>query len=362
MRTAISILQKVLVNHFYKLNAGLFLFLFFVLFGLPQDVKTFHTALATAIIQSPVLLLAVMVIWFLYNLKCIDYVIKHLKEPQQQFLACLQSRGAAACFFFLYYVHFFVYLPVILYALFLIIAIKNAAYLPVAEIIIFITVITSVTPLLYIKTLQGKFFSTRIYLFTSFVRIPKPFFVLPLFYIWHNRKQMLLLTKFFSTGVLFLFLTYYTPEVYDIRPLLLCLLLSAASHCTIVFEIRNFENEYLAIARNFPFTSVERFIQIICMYAVLMLPELIFVWKGFPLHFHTGDYFQLMLLTVALPVLLHTCLLTGNIAMRTFIKIVFGISMAIFFIVLYNPGILLPAFLLFVSFLLFNTYCYEFEK
>jgi hypothetical protein len=98
------------------------------------------------------------------------------------------------------------------------------------------------------------------------------------------------------------------------------------------------------------------------MYAVLMLPELIFVWKGFPLHFHTGDYFQLMLLTVALPVLLHTCLLTGNIAMRTFIKIVFGISMAIFFIVLYNPGILLPAFLLFVSFLLFNTYCYEFEK
>jgi len=242
------------------------------------------------------------------------------------------------------------------------IALKNAAYLPVAEIIIFMIAVTLITPLLYIKALQRKFFSLHIHVYESSLHIPKPVFILPLFYVWHNRKQMLLVTKFFSLGIMFVFIKYFTPDAYDIRPLLLCFLLSSVSNCTLVFEIRNFENEYLVISKNFPFTVFRRFIQVVLMYTVLMLPELIFVWKGCPLHFHLSDYFQLALISIALPVLLHTWLLTDNITMRVFIKIVFGISMAVFFIVLYNPGILLPVFLLCVSFLLFNACFYKFEK
>jgi hypothetical protein len=30
-------------------------------------------------------------VWFLYNLKCIDYITKQLKAPQQQFLTCIQN-------------------------------------------------------------------------------------------------------------------------------------------------------------------------------------------------------------------------------------------------------------------------------
>src|SRR5882672_6577270 len=98
MKTTLSILQKVIVNHFYKLNAGLFMFLFYVLFGLPQDVGSFHIAIATMIVQSQLSLLIVFGLWFLYNLKSIDYITKQLKAPQQQFLTCIQNLGRKKSF------------------------------------------------------------------------------------------------------------------------------------------------------------------------------------------------------------------------------------------------------------------------
>ena len=102
--------------------------------------------------------------------------------------------------------------------------------------------------------------------------------------------------------------------------------------------------------------------QVAMMYILLLLPELIFVWKAWPVFFHFADYFQLALSAVSLLLLLHTILLTGNITMDEFIKIVFAVAMSLFFIILYNPGIILPLFILLISVALFYSYYYEFEK
>ena len=83
MITTITILQKVLVNYFYKVNAGFFLFGFFVLFGLPISPVAFHLSLISGIIQSQVFVAVVMLIWLLYNLKCLDYILKQLRDPRQ---------------------------------------------------------------------------------------------------------------------------------------------------------------------------------------------------------------------------------------------------------------------------------------
>ena len=103
MRTVISIMQKVLVNHFYKLNAGLLMFLFYVFFGLPQDIKTFHVSIATMIVTNQTALLLTILVWLIYNIKCIDYTIKQIKEPQQLFLSCLEHMRSFKCFLCLLY-------------------------------------------------------------------------------------------------------------------------------------------------------------------------------------------------------------------------------------------------------------------
>ncbi len=364
MKTAFSILQKkVLVNHFYKLNAGLFMFLFYVLFGLPADAGGFHIAIANMIVQSQLFLLVIFAVWLLYNLKCIDYTISQLKAPQQQFLTCIQNLGRKKSFLLLSSVQFAIYIPVSAYATFLIIiAFQHQLYMVIFEITVFILMILLATPFLYIKTLERYFRAPKFAFFHSSLRIPKTLFTIPLAYIWNSRKQMLFISKFFSLLLLFAFIKIFEPDHYDIRPLLFCLLLSVISNCTIVFEIRNFETDYLQITKNFPFSILNRFIQLIAMYVLLLLPELIFVWKSYPVFFHFNDYAQLALSSVSLLLFLHAILLTGNINMNVFIRIVFGVAMGLFFIILYNPGIILPAFILLISFGLYYSYYYDFEK
>ena len=55
MRIIAKILQSVLINHFYKLNAGFFIFLFFLLFGVVRggQLIEFHLGLIQAILGGP---------------------------------------------------------------------------------------------------------------------------------------------------------------------------------------------------------------------------------------------------------------------------------------------------------------------
>lgn len=362
MRTVTGILEKVLIKHFYKLNAGLFMFLFYVLFGLPQDIKAFHISIATLIATNQTALLLTLVMWLLYDLKCIDYTIKKIKEPQQLFLSNLEYINPFKRFACLCYIQFLLFLPAIAYAAFvIIIAVNYHAYISAIIILLFIIAAVPATSFLYQKQLKQRQNKSDL-IFYRFMRISKPLFTVPLFYLLHNRKQMLLITKFFSLLILYLFIKLFEPDHYDIRPLLMCFLLSTIANSTIVFEIKNFEDDYLVQYRNFSFSTFRRFNHIFLMYVLLLLPELVFVWKGYPLHFTMIDYWQIVTASVGLLSLLHACLFIGKMPMESFIKLVFGIAIGLFFMILYNTGILLGAFMLVIAFALFHAHYYDFEK
>ncbi|MGI8635248.1 MAG: hypothetical protein ACR2KZ_07580 [Segetibacter sp.] len=90
---------------------------------------------------------------------------------------------------------------------------------------------------------------------------------------------MLLITKTFSLLWLYGFIQLYEPERHDIRPIQLCLLITASSHCAIIYEIRMFEDQYLGFSRNLPLTVAARFFTMTALYACLLLPEFYFPAK-----------------------------------------------------------------------------------
>ncbi len=364
MIIATRILQKVLVNYFYKINAGFFLFSFFVLFGLPYSPLSFHLSLITGIIQSQMFLSIVLLVWFLFNLKCLDYTLKQLGQPRQSFLFCFNNLSATKTFLYMLYVQVLLYAPVLIYSTVIVwIAVIKQQYWCITEIIFFNTIITAATAFIYSVTIRkGHLFTPGIKMFQFKINLPKPFFLIPLYFLWNDRRQMLLITKLFSLVLLYGFLKLYEPGRYDTRPLQLCLLLTAASHSGIVFQIRAFEEEYLAFSRNLPLTTINRFIRTMSAYACLLLPEFIFLFKGYQIHFSIADYPQLILLVVALLSMFHVVLLLEDIEMEQLMRIVFGIMAACFFIILYNPGIILPCAIILLSFALFKSYYYDFEK
>lgn len=363
MRIVISILQRVLVNHFYKVNADFFTFLFFVLFGIPNSVAGFHLALINGIIESNSFLFVAFVLWALYNLKCINYTVNYLKEEKLNFLFILNSLPAYRCWLYMIYVQIMIYMPVLLYALaIIIIAIQKHYYLSALYAVLFNIASVLLPALFYLTNLQKRQGFTLFKIPFLKIHLQKSLFSIPLFFLWHQRKQMLLVTKFCSFLALFLFIKLYEPDHYDIRPLLLCCMVCATAHSAIMFEVREFEEQYLSFSRNLPFTYIKRFSQLLLTSLVLLLPELLFLWKGYPVHFNIPDYFQLMFMMISLLSLFYSVLLTDDILMDTYIKIVFGILAGLFFAVLYNPGILLPCLIMIISFGFYFSYYYDYER
>lgn len=155
MITAIRILHDVLINYFYKVNTGFFLFGFFVLFGLPISPLAFHLSIITGIIQSQIFLAVVMLMWFLYTLKCLDYTLKQLNHPRQSFLFCFHNLSAKKIYLYMLYVQLFLYAPVLIYSAFILfIAVKTQQYWCVTEIIFFNTIIVAATAFIYFTVIQ----------------------------------------------------------------------------------------------------------------------------------------------------------------------------------------------------------------
>lgn len=364
MTTASNVLRRVLANYFYKANAALFTFAFFVLFGLPYSPLAFHLSIIKGIIASYQFLIVVLCIWFLYSLKCTDYIIKHIRDERQSFLFCLNCMSPLGLFLHMLYVQVLVYLPVLLYAAVVtVIAFMKHKFLFAIIIISCNLAITALAAFTYVYAIQRKrLINISLALPVSDLNFTTPFFLIPLYFLWLHRKQMLLITKTFSLFVLNLFIGLYQPEQYDIRPLQLCLLLIAASHSAIIFQVRSFEEERLTFYRILPVGTFARFLKNLLMFTVLLVPELLLILKGLHTHFLLHDYPQLLLLPVSLLSMFYTVLLIEETGMDQLTRIVFGIMAGCFFIILYNPGIYLPTAILAIGFALFNSYYFQHEK
>jgi hypothetical protein len=262
-------------------------------------------------------------------------------------------------------VHVQVYLPVLLYAAAIAtLAIKQNLYFACFQIVMCNTGIIAFSAGIYLRTLQKKEnIIGRLALAASpGLSYPKLRFVIPLLHIWYNRKQMLVITKLFTVLLLYGFIRLYQPDHYDLRPIQLCLLLVAASHAAIIFQIHELEEQPLLFLKNLPLTTYHRFTTTLVMNALLLFPEAILLWKGHTLHFKMVDYLQLILLAIAIMSILHTTLYLDRIDMDRFMRIVFWIMSGLFLIILYSPGVWLPAIILMLSFAMYTSYYYQYEK
>lgn len=366
MHKAITrILRKVFVTAFYRENSGFFLFWFFVLFGIVSggQLISYHLSLIQGMITSNVFLTIVIFIWLLYMIKCTGFAIRQLTDDKQHFLIVLNTLPSGIQFRCMLFVQIRTYAPVWVYATVVAaIAFKQHLYGPAVLVIVsnlLFIFFSSRVCLMYLQRNPVAFLKNR---FHTRYFVPKPFFSIPLWFLWKERTQMLFVTKTFSLLLLYAVIYFYHPEKHDIRPLLLIMLLMALAHTAIILQIRAFEEERMVFIKNLPLPFLKKFSWLLLLYLFLLLPELVFVWKGFPKDFQLSDFPQLLLFITGLPVFFHTVLLTKNMNDASYYRLAFILSAVLFFVILYNPGILLPLILLLVSFLLYLTHVYNYEK
>src|ERR1700748_21351 len=92
--------SKTLAGCFYQQNAGFFLLLFVLFFGVvaPSEQLAYHYTLILGMLETPLFLGIVLFAWLLYGLKPIRFLLGSLDEPEASFLYKLAALSSGRLF------------------------------------------------------------------------------------------------------------------------------------------------------------------------------------------------------------------------------------------------------------------------
>ncbi|TKK71598.1 hypothetical protein FC093_00820 [Ilyomonas limi] len=278
MRAALHILLKIWVQQFYQRNAGFFLFLFVVLFGVVQNPLAYHYKLMQGIVTAYTTLVVALIVWLLYACKCSAIILKSIAR-EKTWLYQLQAMDAKRLFLLLTIIQVILFLPAAIYILVTIsIGIHVQQYVAVIMLCLFLLLVHVLSAALYYYAL----FNNGI----QFQLFKKPVFTYPFskgffsFLLWYNLYKSKLKTvavKFFSFVLLFIPLVWNRAHI-ELSDFVIFFQISIATHAVIVYDSVQFLERDFPTLRNMPLPLYKLFMLFASTYIVLLLPEIFFLW------------------------------------------------------------------------------------
>jgi hypothetical protein len=282
--SSIAVLRKTFINEYYRLNAGFFFVI--LMFGGGFLRGEDHIVLATYIVQSPFLLAITFGLWVLYHLKTIWFVRQRLGWDSHIFLYNLILLPRWQRWLLLLFVQYGLWLPVWFYALFMAycgqqIEQQTGVWVTLA----FVTFLPLTGVWAYNYRLFRPSPDHRISVFSTYFnrRFNKPFWSYFLWYLTQREPVLLLLTKFFTGGVVVGACLLYTTDSYDERLLSLAGILAGIGQVIVLFHLYEFEHLQLPLLRNLPMHLGKRFAGYTLLFFLLILPEIMLFLRYLPL-------------------------------------------------------------------------------
>jgi hypothetical protein len=289
MKSILHILFKVWVQQFYQRNAGFFLFLFVVLFGVVQYPLDYHFKLMQGIVTSYITLFIAILIWILYAGKCGTLILKSITK-EKVWLLEVQAIDTKRLLLSLAAVQIMLYLPVTVYVLFTIgVGVYIKQYLAAVILALFLILIHILSVALYYQSLFGNDVQIKLLNkpFFSF-RFPKDFLSLLLWYNIYRGKLKTVAVKFFSFLLLFISLVWNSDHI-ELSDFVIFFQISIAAHAVIVYDSVQFLEKDCRILRNMPLPLYKMLLLFVVTYIVLLLPEAFFLfYYGSKVHLGVG--------------------------------------------------------------------------
>jgi hypothetical protein len=344
MNSLLTVLNKTVIREFYRQNSGLFLVILMLAGGCMSSNE--HYALATYAVHDRFILGIYCIIWLVYSAYAIRFAM-HLFQSHD-FLLLIRLVPRPVRWLTLYSLSIQLLLPVIAYASYTFwVGSKHHA---TGSQLIVSSVVTCLT-LLVVPSIEYRIQhphpSTHSGRWASWLRqrftTPYPLFFVR--HLLHKEAVSLLLTK---TGTLALItgtIALYPTDDYDIRLILLAMLIVAAFHAGLVYQLYRFEAERLLVLRNLPLSNTKRIVLYATIFGLLLIPELLLLTRNIP-----ADLSLLSILTTwffghSLVLGLFTVLLVRHRSAEQFMSLVFIVVLLYFFLIMYR----LPAYLLSLS-------------
>lgn len=274
-----QVLSALVVSRFYKLNAGFFLFLFIILFGILPGADTIHLhrGLMLAAVSTPLGLLLATVVFVVYNLKCISFCIRELDLPENSFVYNMQGLSNRQQFAALTSVHGAIYLPMLTYgAIMAATGVGVGHYAGSAAVLIILCLMLAIGTYAAFNKINGTWKQPMLALPDIRVFRNKGFFSYLLHYSINSKKGAFISIKIFSLLAL-QFLVALNADKAGKENTCFLILFCISAHSLLPGYYVQFVETELAFLRNMPMTLAKRGGQFVFTYAVILLPELLFL-------------------------------------------------------------------------------------
>jgi hypothetical protein len=276
MNSIYHLLQRTLILPFYQHHAGLFFFVFYVMFGLVESSQliNYHQSLIYGMLNSTVFFLLVLFIWLLYFIKCFIFITQKCESPQYNFIYGLASLPKAKTFRFFAFIYLIIFMPLLIYtAAILVLAVKSEFYFSSLIIVIFQTTCLFICSWASSQQIHKQHLPKRFTIPSLTVPFNRP---LALFYLSHltkNQKIGILLSKIFS--ILSIYIVLQAMDVNeDIRISAIALLFALIAHSFLIFDLKRFEDERLFWIRALPCSTLSLYLNYVFVFTLILIPEM----------------------------------------------------------------------------------------
>ncbi len=363
MKAILHLMIKALVMPFYKNHAGLLFFVFFLMFGIVESTQIvfYHTSLIYGMLSSGIFLTVVFVIWLLYQLKSLHFLLKTSGDDSYSFLNLLALLPSTQSFLYFLIISFITLLPVFLYTIAIyVVGIQQGFYGVLALTFVFQLALglmnawvlnhsirkRHVAPFIKVPAIMLPYQQTQVGIYAG--------------YLVKEEKLALLLSKLFS-----LVLIYIVKETLeagdDFRIVGITWLFALLSHTYLVQKLKTFEDHSLGWTRNLPIPVTKTFFSYLLLYAMIMVPELLFLTGSIGRGLSLLQFILLPVFSSAFLVAIHTYLFKLNRDPDQFLTYLFWLFLGCFMLVLSKLIWVMAVALLVISSHLFYKRFFQYE-
>lgn len=362
MKPLTNVLLKIFAGGFFRVHAGILLFIFLAMVGVvpPQYLIDYHKALMLAMDSSSAVMALVFAAWLIYAIKSWHYVSGQIFASGQHFLFyssnSLNREKQLKSWF---WVQVTILSPIIAYAFITIwVGFANHYYVLPVCILLYLITLSYLSAVIYTRQINRLVDgSSQSLLLKLSSKWRKPYFSLYIYHLFDKRKVPYLITKALSwliiTGVFYVFADVKT----DARVAGIAILAVVTTHIVLIFEERKFEENGLGFSRNLPYSRQRLFLNFVLVYFFLLLPEGIWLFSRFNLLMAA----ELLLVTLSTAMLFHCLLYWFGLNMDKYLQWILGLFILLFWIIMFKLLWVLIPLNLGVAYWLFYDNYYKFE-
>lgn len=353
----LKFLIKTIGVSFYEQHAGLLLVVCYLLFGAVEGSQliSYHFALLISICSSPIVWLIIFLVWIVYAIKCYLFVKHKLALPTFNFAVEVTKLRVVKQHNIWLKVYAFMLMPILSYAaLILYISIRYHYFFSLFATLIGILILLFALSFLTFKSNNYNFNPVKNWGNTRWIKINKPFWSWPLFYLFYEQPLMLFACKLVSLLTFKSILWVFADVGNDIRVFLMAMLAVVLSHAILIFNWVKFDATYLSFVRNLKISLFKRLTYWLIVLLILLIPELgLLTWLT---RFDVTQIFMAVVFCMSTLFALFTLVYVLKANMERYMKHMLFFFFATMLAILAGYYLIFSIALLFVSILIFMVY------